>query len=305
MDALVHQTLEEIEILVIDDGSTDESPEILRGYADRYPEKVRVLTQENRGQAGARNRGICAAAGRYIGFADSDDYVDPDMYRQMAALAEESGADYVECRYHAMLETPSGIREIAPRGRIRAHRAVREMLIDPQVSPWNKLFRREILTESGVFFPEGVIYEDTSWYGKCVPFIRRTAYLDAAPVYYSVRENSTMTSGTDRRVADIFAVLEDLIGFYRERGYYEAYYRELEYFCVKIAFCSNLSRIGRIRDTALAREFCRKTFAFVRREFPDYRSNPYLAGKTGWYIRSVHPRNSMIRARLLGKLMKG
>ena len=305
MDALVNQSLEEIEILVINDGSTDESPEILREYEKKYPSKVKVIHQENRGQAAARNLGIRKAEGLYIGFADSDDYVDPDMYRKMYDLACESGADYVECRYHAMLESAGEIREISPRGRIRPHRESREMLIDPQVSPWNKIFRREVLLHSGVFFPEGFIYEDTSWYGKCVPYIRKTAYLDEALVYYSIRGNSTMTADRGRRVADIFPVLEDMLAFYREKGFFEMYQKELEYFCVKIALCSNFSRIGRVRDAALARSLVCRTFEFVKKEFPQYRDNTYFAGKTGLYIRNVQPWNSRICAKILGKVMKG
>nr|WP_027870279.1 glycosyltransferase family 2 protein [[Eubacterium] cellulosolvens] len=305
MDALVNQSLEKLEILVIDDGSTDESPQILRDYEEKYPSKVRVIHQENRGQAAARNLGIREARGTYIGFADSDDYVHREMYRKMYELATETGADYVECRYHAMLEGESGIREISPRGRIRAHKETREMLIDPQVSPWNKLFQREVLLKSGAVFPEGFIYEDTSWYAKCVPYIRKTAFLDEAPVYYSIRENSTMTGDRGRRVADIFPVLKDMLFFYRERGFFDAYQNELEYFCVKIALCSNLARIGRVGDGKLAGELTRRTFAFVEEEFPEYRGNPYFTGKTGLYIRNVRRWNGRICSKILGRIMKG
>ena len=83
MDALVKQTLEDIEIVAVNDGSTDDSLQMLKEYEEKYPEKVRVLSKENGGQATARNLGIRECTGEYIGFADSDDYIDTTMFEKM------------------------------------------------------------------------------------------------------------------------------------------------------------------------------------------------------------------------------
>ena len=202
MDALVMQTIadREIEIIAVDDGSTDSSPGILQEYAGRYPGKVRVFSKSNGGQASARNLGIKMAKGDYIGFADSDDYVDRTLFEKMYNLAKKEDADFVECGYHSMFEKSSDngdiseAKEIAPRGTIKEREDNKELFIDPQVSPWNKLYRRKILTDNDVYFPEGVIYEDTSFYIKTLPFIKKAAFLDEKLVYYSVRQKSTMTS---------------------------------------------------------------------------------------------------------------
>lgn len=313
MDALTSQTIDpaELEIVVVNDGSTDSSCDILMEYQKRFPDIVKVYNKANGGQGSARNYGIEKATGQYIGFADSDDYVDRTMYEKMYRLALETGADITECHYHSMLETgedESGqplYKEIDTRGSIRTRSEAKELFFDPQVSPWNKLFKREVIVDNHIVFPEGMIYEDTSFYVKCIPFIKKQAYLDEKLVYYSVRANSTMTSARDHRVSDILQVLDDILGFYRRNGIYGEYKKELEYFCVKIAFCSNFSRIGRVSNRFIKKELFQKTFSFVNKFFPDYKKNEYFTGKTGLYIKSVNMHNCWFFADVLSRVMIG
>ncbi len=305
LDALVGQTLENIEILLINDGSTDDSPLIMQDYQKRYPEKIIIINKENGGQATARNLGIAKATGEYIGFADSDDYVDKTLFEKLYKKAKETDADYVDCDYHCMYESTGGVKEIGTRGTIKAHKSNRDMMLDPQVSPWNKLYKREILTRDGMWFPEGVIYEDTAFFMKTVLNIKKTAFVDEKLVYYCVRENSTMTANKSRKVADIFIVLKDIIDYYSKHNGAEAFSEELEYFCVKIAFCSNITRIGRIPDAKLRKELIGETFEFVNREFPNYRSNRYFKGKIGMYIKNLNCWVAGIIAPVLGSMVKG
>lgn len=305
LDALTGQTLDEMEILLINDGSTDDSPKIMEEYCRKYPDKIRIINKENGGQATARNLGISEAKGEYIGFADSDDYVDRTLFEKLYSKAVETDADYVDCDYHCMYETAEGSREIGTRGTIKAHDSNSDMMLDPQVSPWNKLYRNVVLQKDGMRFPEGVIYEDTAFFMKTVPNIRKSAYVDEKLVYYCVRENSTMTANKSHKVADIFTVLQDIIDYYTKFGFAERYSKELEYFCVKIAFCSNLTRIGRVPDRKLRRELIGKTFDFVNSYFPKYRSNPYFGGKIGLYIKTLNPLEADLFAPIMGRLVKG
>ena len=313
LDALVGQTIShsEFEIVLVDDGSTDGSGEICDEYSKKYPDIIRVFHKCNGGQATARNYGIRMAKGEYIGFADSDDHVDVTMFEKLYKLAKAENADFTECHYHSMFELPSEddsfpkYREIGTRGTIRAHKDVRELFFDPQVSPWNKLYRKSVLVDNDVFFPEGMIYEDTAFYIKALPFIKKHAYLDEKLVYYSVRPSSTMTKNLGARVSDIFKVLDNIIDFYHRKAIFRQYKDELEYFCVKIAFCSNLSRIGRVPNRYMRRELFDKTFDFVNKNFPYYRKNKFFKGKIGVYIKSVGRWNCGIYAFVLSKVMIG
>lgn len=100
-------------------------------------------------------------------------------------------------------------------------------------------------------------------------------------------------------------MLEDILVFYKKHGFYEEYADELEYFCVKIAFCSSLSRIGRVTDRKLEEELICKTFEFVNANFENYKKNKYFTGKIGLYIKSVSKKNAKFFGRILGKIMKG
>lgn len=211
MDALTGQTLEDIEIIAVNDGSTDDSPAILGEY-EQKDSRVRVFHKVNGGQATARNMGIRRSHGEYVGFADSDDYVDADMFRQMYELAKEKDCDMVECNYHYLQETKDDIRELKTRGRIREYTGQKDMLIDPQVSPWNKLYRREILLHNGVDFPEGLIYEDTAFYIKTIPYVKKASYLDRACVYYFLRETSTMNANKSRKVGEYISGVTEYSG---------------------------------------------------------------------------------------------
>ena len=305
LDALVHQTLDDIEIVIVNDGSTDTSVKIIERFKRDYPEKIKFISKENGGQATARNVGIKAASGKYIGFADSDDCVDRSMFEKMYELAEKKSCDMVECNFHFVQETKNGLHELKARGNVRNYKNRKDMFIDPQVSPWNKLYRRDVLLESGILFPEGLIYEDTAFYIKTISFIERSAYLDEKLVYYYLRGNSTMNANKSRKVADIFSVLQDILDFYNNKGLFQQYYDELEYFYVKILLCSSLSRIGRVRDKKLKNAMLDETFALIQEKFPQYKSNKYFSGRIGKYIRTVNRSNSGLISTVLGKIMKG
>ena len=100
LDSLVKQTINDYEIVAVNDASTDNSLEILNGYKEKYPGKVKVINSEvNLRQGGARNLGIKEASGEWIGFIDSDDWITPDCYEKVIRKGEETGADVVGFGY--------------------------------------------------------------------------------------------------------------------------------------------------------------------------------------------------------------
>ena len=97
--SLLNQTLDDLEIILVNDGSKDNSESIAKKYLNEYPKKIIYLEKENGGLGDARNYGIPYAKGEYIAFIDSDDYVEKDMYEQMLKKAEEEQSDMVECDF--------------------------------------------------------------------------------------------------------------------------------------------------------------------------------------------------------------
>ena len=306
LKSLEKQTIDSIEIIMVNDGSTDESFSIMEEFVRKHPDRFVLINKENGGQATARNLGIKQSHGEYIGFVDSDDKVDINMFQKMYQAASCGNYDYVECHYHYVQEQKDGsLKELETRGNIRAYRNKKDMFIDPQVSPWNKLYKRELLINNHIEFPEGVIYEDTSFYIKSIPYIKKAKYLDEKLVYYYLHGSSTMNANKSAKVGDIFKVFEDYLGFYKDRKLYEEYADELEYFTTKIILCSSLSRIGRVKDKRLKKQLLDMSFEFINKWFPNYKSNKYYTGKIGKYIKLVNRRNSSIISTVLGKVMKG
>ena len=157
----------------------------------------------------------------------------------------------------------------------------------------------------GVDFPEGLIYEDTAFYIKTIPFIQKETFVNERFVHYFLRGNSTMNANKSKKVGNIIPVLENILIFYKTNGFYETYQVELEYFCVKILLCSSLSRVGRIKDSIIAKELYEATFSFIHEHFPSYKQNHYFSGKIGVYSRIVNPMNCRYIGKVLGCVMKG
>ena len=197
LDSLCAQTLDDYELLLIDDGSTDASPAILEDYRARYPEKIRVLRLENGGQGRARNRGLALAQGDYIGFADSDDWVEPDMFASLWEAARKEDADLAVCD---AWECPEG-GEPRPMPLCEREGAFKATVV------WNKLTRRELFET--LRFPEGKLwYEDLPVAVRLLLRARRVAEVRRPLYHYRVGQYSTMNNRNAAKNLDLLAALE-------------------------------------------------------------------------------------------------
>lgn len=155
---LVHQTLSDIELILVNDASTDSSLQILLDCEAAFPDKVLIVNLEhNSGAGGARNAGLCYASGEYIGFVDSDDLADPTMYETLYHLAKTGNYDMVDCAYYneetdtLILQTPEDCTGIL-------NNPKRDKLISGGGYLWSRLYRRELL--ENLHFRENAILED-------------------------------------------------------------------------------------------------------------------------------------------------
>jgi len=278
IESLVTQTLEDVEIVIINDGSKDSSETIIKEYIEKYPDKFVYRSQKNSGQAVARNQALDLCNGEYIGFLDSDDFVKEDMFERMYRKAVETSADYVACGYTDL--TYENEKEVELQHYVASKVAyqTKDMFMGALVSPFLHLYRREIIEKSKVKFPEGVIYEDTAFYLNLIPYIKTLAVIEE-PLAYRVRHsNSTMTTFKAQKVAQIFPVIDAALEYYKQHNFYEEYKNELTYFCVRILLCSSIGRIGKVEDKTKRKELVRKTLEYIEENFPDYRKNPYFRG---------------------------
>lgn len=294
LDSLLSQTLAEIEIITVDDGSSDSSPDILERYAKKASNVIYVR-KENNGLSDARNLGLTYAQGEYVGYVDSDDFADPEMFEVMYAKAIESGSDIVECNLHHTY--PSGEdTEIM----VKYYKPCK-LLCFGRFIVWNKIYRRSWLLDTGVSFPLGLIYEDVSFISKLIPFITKYDYVDIAPIHY-VQRRGSLNHMSSEKTLQILNILRGIYDFYSENGFCQQYECELEYMFTRILLCSSFSRMCNIRSNTLRKEALELNLRELSETFPDWRKNLILAGdrsRQGLFMRSVNKATYKIYSKLL------
>lgn len=213
LDSLVNQSLDDYEVILINDGSKDSSAEIIEQYKNKYPQIINAVTVQNGGQGRARNIGMKMAKGKYLGFADSDDWVSPDMFRLMYEKAEAEGADLTVCDIEERYDNG---------GSRRINMSQYERLIKIDTAVWDKLIRRDLA--EGVYFPENKIwYEDLAFVIKIALKSKKQARLSEPLYFYRVGQESTMNNNNSRKNLDIITILEDLKAFMLPLGYKEEF----------------------------------------------------------------------------------
>lgn len=190
--SIVRQTYGDLEIFCINDGSTDNSGEILRRFAEKDP-RVHVLSQENQGVSAARNRGLELASGEWLSFVDSDDELEPDFYETLTALATEHSADIVHCGYKRIC-LDGTVKDVRGTGRLLVQtpaEAARCLLVGEHFSSglWNKLYKRNLF--SHIRFDTSLkINEDVLANVQVFHEAHQIAFLDVPKYHYFERESS-------------------------------------------------------------------------------------------------------------------
>lgn len=285
MDSLVGQTIEDYEIIAVDDASTDCSLEILRDYEKKYPGKVRVITYGvNRRQGGAKNEGLRAAAGDWIGFVDSDDWVAPECYEKLLKRAEETGADTVGCDYSLVTEQCFDVGKV-----VRNNTREQTGLLDREkhgslfMRPGSmvlKIYKAGIIRENRLDFPEGIFYEDNCAGSVWSLYFKRFERVEEPLYFYYQHQLSTVHGITEEKCRHRMRAAELLYEECQRRGFLEEYRQELEYRFSELYYVITLfSYMQGVRHTKLS--FIRELRKETKKKFPEFWENPYYREYTG------------------------
>lgn len=285
LNSLIHQTLRDMEIIAVDDASTDNSLEILRHYEFDYPEKFRVIhCEKNKRQGGAKNEGLKIAEGRWIGFLDSDDWVAPDFYERLIEKAEETGADVVGCDYSLVTEHTMEVGKIIQNNTedqtgICDEGQHRKLVMRPG-SMVIKVYRGSMIRENGLQFPEGIFYEDNCAGTVWMLYCRRFEKISEPLYYYYQHDVSTVHHITEDRCRDRMEAGELMVMECSSRGFLTKYRPEIEFRFAETYYITTLfSYMSGVKHRKLS--FLAELRDGMKKYFPDFQSNPYYQREIG------------------------
>lgn len=285
INSLVRQTLQSMEIIAVDDASTDNSLKILQEFEKRYPGRVKaVASPENRRQGGARNLGLREAQGRYIGFMDADDWVVGDLYERMVELAKNTGADVVgtdmsRVYEHTMIPAQREACNFLSQTGVLDHEIRKEYLLHP--GPLGtKIYLRDIFFAKEFRFPEHMSYEDNAAFIEIGMRMKHFEHIPEANVFYYQREDSTTHACDLKKCQDRMEAMRIMLRYAKENGALEEFRDVVEYHFANLFYRNTLFSYMQ-SNIKKDRVFVRKLGEEMVSTFPDFRQNAY-------YLQSVN-----------------
>ena len=289
LDSLINQTLEDIEIIVVNDGSPDNSLSILKEYEHNYASKVCVYSIENHGVSYARNYGADRAKGEYLLFVDSDDYVEPQMCELLYKKAAEDGNDLVLCNRNNIYESQAGRDIVDPNDMMTAGQNFTIAQYPFELCwlspfPWDKLVRRQLFYD--IRFPENIRFEDLAYVLKLACMATSIGVVRAPLYNYRRTTTGGFLNSFSEATLDIVKAFENVMEFMKEHQFEMCYRDELAYVCTRHFFFRYPALFSnRESDLKLKKRMVNETHDFLDQNFPGWQNNHYLKYSSSAEIR--------------------
>ena len=270
LDNLVNQTLKDIEIILINDGSIDSSEEIITQYKTKYENLIKYFKQENKGQASARNLGLQNATGEYICFVDSDDYIDVTMCQKLYNKAVETSSEIVMCDFYVVYE--NNMIPESNMSRLSNDNIKNYILSSP--GPCGKIIKKDILINNNFKFPEGIIYEDLAVIPTLAIYCTKIEVVNENLYYYVQRPGSTMNYlEYNKKLENILDAIDILNNEFIKHGKDLEYAEEIEYLYVTHLLHAATLRFMKYK---VGRKNISKIINIIKEKFPNYTKNIYF-----------------------------
>ncbi len=307
LNSLVNQTLSDIEIIVVNDGSPDESQKIIDTFATNYPNKIKAYTKKNGGLSDARNFGMKYATGDFIGFVDSDDFVSEDMFKKLYDKAISTDSDIVICAHNAVkLNAKNEIVSSTFQKIQSSHRFGFSIYESPDILAfarsyaWNKLYKKEVI--AGFEFPKGQLFEDSAVVYNILSSAKKIELINEPLYYYVVGRAGAITSSIDSRIFDVLKSTEAIVSFYKKIGKYEELKQPIEALCI-MHIQARFAAFRHKGSLKLKNKFIDAAFDFIEKYFPDWQNNPYYLQRLSDRL-AVYPIAPFDKARESRKKLK-
>ena len=271
LDSLVNQTKKELEFILINDGSIDNSEEIIKKYKD---ERIKYFKNKNQGIGKTRNFGIEKSTGKYLMFLDSDDYLEENACELLFNKAVKESLDIVVCDYYKVYSNGNKEDFLISDFNNSSLEENNKLLNIINLGPCNKIYLKDLIVKNNIKYLENLKYEDTTFVAEAILKAKKIGKINKCLHNYVIRNNSE-TTVRDEKCFDIIKVVDLLRKYYKDNNFPK---EELDKLTVRIL--TNYTIQQRMQsDKTLAMKFIDDAFSYLKREVPDYKNNKYYENR--------------------------
>ena len=275
LDSLVNQTFKDIEIIIVNDGSTDNCRKIIDKYYAKYTSIIKVINQENKGLGAARNAGLKLVTSDYVIFVDSDDYIETNMVYEMYNKILQEQADFVICGFNVVNEQYELTSKTFP-NEYEIYDFNTQMIFG-NLCACNKIIKRSLLDDD-LKFRSNVWYEDIDFSFKLFLKSKKMCILPKNLYNYLLRQGSIMNSNNLRKNLDLIDAFNEIINYAKKNNCFEKYYNEIEFLVIDHLYISCIVRIlTNINSTKKEKdELLNIILEYINNNFKNYSKNKYI-----------------------------
>lgn len=277
VDSIINQTKKELEIILINDGSTDKTEEIIKSYQDK---RIKYFKNKNQGIGKTRNFGIEKAKGKYIMFLDSDDFLEKNACELLYNKAESNNLDLVMCDFYKLYDN-GNLEEVRQPSFKNSSLKDNPKILSEYLSPWAKIYKRDIIIKNNLRFVENLKYEDAPFVTVALDKAKKIGKVDECLNYYVIHGNSE-TTVRDKRVFDILKIIDLIRKYFKNKTYIK---EELDKLTVRMITNYTIQQRVQI-DQKVGMAFIDEAFAYLKKEIPNYKDNKYYEGR-GVFKRAI------------------
>ena len=285
LDSLINQTKKELEFIIINDGSKDKTEEIIKSYTDS---RIKYYKNPNQGIGKTRNFGIEKATGKYLIFLDSDDFLEDDCCEKLFEKVEKDHLDIVICDFYKEWEDGRKEEIHTP---FFENSSLKENpdIITEYLSPWAKIYKRELIEKNKIRFVEDTKYEDAPFVIEALDRAKQIGKIEDCLFHYMIHENSE-TTVRDRRCFDILKIIKIIRTYTKGKDYLK---EKIDWLTVRII--TNYTIQQRVQeDEKIQNDFIEEAFSYLEKEVPDYKKNHYYQNR-GFLRRTIEKNKTLTK----------
>lgn len=273
VDSIINQTYSNLEIILVNDGSTDNSLSIINEYKDS---RITIINNSNNGVSYSRNTGIEASTGDYILFVDSDDYLDVQCVKRCVNAISNTDVDYVvfgSKHYKPFSDTM--IKEIKYNEKIIDCNIDKGFALDIELSPWNKLYRSDFINNNHLLFPLDNYFEDYIFTMDVVKNSNKIAYISDSLYCYTVEREGNLSNNQLQKAEDIIEASKRIAESYKKEGLFDRFYEELKAVAI-LNINDKLRQVIRQNNKDITNQYIENAFNFIKTYYHDYKSKYHI-----------------------------